>query len=315
MGARILVVDNYDSFVFNLVQYLAQLGAECNVRAQRRGGAARDARRRRRRAARPGPGHPGEGRRLRRHGARTARGEVPVFGVCLGHQAIAVAYGGDRRPRPGAAARQDQRGAATRAPACWPGCRRRSPPPATTRSRSPEDTLPAELEVTGTDRQRRRDGAAAPRPAARGRAVPPRVGAHRGRAPAARQLAGDAAATRTPRPAPRGWRRWSPRRLSRDRRQAGGVDRAGRQRRGGRPTAWGSARLGGDRHREVTVEPSRRVSFAPGCLPDHRARLVVGRLLLAGSSTREAGLLDQVARRRPRPCRPRRAPRCCRWRT
>ena len=32
MSARILVVDNYDSFVFNLVQYLGQLGAECTVR-------------------------------------------------------------------------------------------------------------------------------------------------------------------------------------------------------------------------------------------------------------------------------------------
>ena len=32
MGAQILVVDNYDSFVFNLVQYLAQLGAECTVK-------------------------------------------------------------------------------------------------------------------------------------------------------------------------------------------------------------------------------------------------------------------------------------------
>jgi para-aminobenzoate synthetase component II len=88
---RILVVDNYDSFVFNLVQYLAQLGADCDVRrndtiapqaALDYDGVLLS----------PGPGIP------ERAGVcvdliRTAAGEVPVFGVCLGLQAIAVAYG------------------------------------------------------------------------------------------------------------------------------------------------------------------------------------------------------------------------------
>ena len=88
---RILVVDNYDSFVFNLVQYLAQLGAECTVR---RNDEVRpvDATSYDGVLLSPGPGTPeraGVCVDLVRHCA----GEVPVLGVCLGHQAIAVAYG------------------------------------------------------------------------------------------------------------------------------------------------------------------------------------------------------------------------------
>jgi para-aminobenzoate synthetase component 2 len=100
MSARILVVDNYDSFVFNLVQYLYQLGAECEV--------LRNDEVRPEHAQdgfdgvllSPGPGTPEEAGvcvEMVRHCAETA---VPVFGVCLGVQSIAVAYGGvvDRAP-------------------------------------------------------------------------------------------------------------------------------------------------------------------------------------------------------------------------
>ncbi|SHL62645.1 aminodeoxychorismate/anthranilate synthase component II [Actinacidiphila paucisporea] len=100
MSARILVVDNYDSFVFNLVQYLYQLGAECEV--------LRNDEVRPEHAQdgfdgvllSPGPGTPEEAGvciDMVRHCAETA---VPVFGVCLGVQSIAVAYGGvvDRAP-------------------------------------------------------------------------------------------------------------------------------------------------------------------------------------------------------------------------
>jgi len=91
MAARILVVDNYDSFVYNLVQYLAQLGADCTVARNDEVGV--DA------AVQfdgvllsPGPGIP------ERAGVcvpmvTAAAGRVPLFGVCLGLQAIAVAYG------------------------------------------------------------------------------------------------------------------------------------------------------------------------------------------------------------------------------
>ncbi|MCQ4083236.1 aminodeoxychorismate/anthranilate synthase component II [Streptomyces sp. RB6PN25] len=100
MSARILVVDNYDSFVFNLVQYLYQLGAECEV--------LRNDEVELRHAQdgfdgvllSPGPGTPEQAGvcvDMVRHCASTG---VPVFGVCLGLQSIAVAYGGvvDRAP-------------------------------------------------------------------------------------------------------------------------------------------------------------------------------------------------------------------------
>jgi para-aminobenzoate synthetase component II len=89
--ARILVVDNYDSFVFNLVQYLAQLGAEVDVRRNDEVTTAE--------AATfdgvllsPGPGIP-EDAGVCMDVVRDCAGVVPIFGVCLGHQAIAAAYG------------------------------------------------------------------------------------------------------------------------------------------------------------------------------------------------------------------------------
>jgi para-aminobenzoate synthetase component 2 len=98
MTTRILVVDNYDSFVFNLVQYLYQLGAECDVRRNDEVEPA-DAFGYAGVLLSPGPGTP------ERAGCcieliRQAAGQVPIFGVCLGLQAIAVAYGGvvDRAP-------------------------------------------------------------------------------------------------------------------------------------------------------------------------------------------------------------------------
>jgi para-aminobenzoate synthetase component 2 len=100
MSARILVVDNYDSFVFNLVQYLYQLGAECEV--------LRNDEVRTEHAQdsfdgvllSPGPGTPEEAGvcvEMVKHCAATG---VPVFGVCLGMQSMAVAYGAvvDRAP-------------------------------------------------------------------------------------------------------------------------------------------------------------------------------------------------------------------------
>jgi para-aminobenzoate synthetase component II len=91
MPARILVVDNYDSFVYNLVQYLAQLGADCTVLRNDEVGVEA--------AANfdgvllsPGPGTP-EQAGVCVPMVTAAAGHTPVFGVCLGLQAIAVAYG------------------------------------------------------------------------------------------------------------------------------------------------------------------------------------------------------------------------------
>ena len=95
---RILVVDNYDSFVFNLVQYLAQLGADVTVR--RNDDVTTDeAREYDGVLLSPGPGTP-EDAGVCMDIVRECAGDVPIFGVCLGHQAIAAAYGAtvDRAP-------------------------------------------------------------------------------------------------------------------------------------------------------------------------------------------------------------------------
>jgi para-aminobenzoate synthetase component 2 len=90
--ARILVVDNYDSFVFNIVQYLAQLGAECTVVRNDQVEAAE--------AAKydgvlisPGPGTPDKAGVSIAMIKYCAEHSIPLFGVCLGHQAIGEAFG------------------------------------------------------------------------------------------------------------------------------------------------------------------------------------------------------------------------------
>ncbi|WP_031043568.1 aminodeoxychorismate/anthranilate synthase component II [Streptomyces sp. NRRL F-5650] len=100
MSARILVVDNYDSFVFNLVQYLYQLGAECEVLRNDEVSTARAQDGFDGVLLSPGPGTPEQAGvcvDMVRHCAATG---VPVFGVCLGMQSVQVAYGGvvDRAP-------------------------------------------------------------------------------------------------------------------------------------------------------------------------------------------------------------------------
>lgn len=97
--ARILVVDNYDSFVFNLVQYLYQLDAECEVR-RNDAVAVEEAERYDGVLLSPGPGTPEEAGvcvEMVRHCAEIGK---PLFGVCLGLQSIAVAFGAvvDRAP-------------------------------------------------------------------------------------------------------------------------------------------------------------------------------------------------------------------------
>lgn len=90
---RVLVVDNHDSFVYTIVQYLRELGAECDVRPRDRvtlGDAAAgfDGV-----LVSPGPGTPedaGVSVPLVRECHRLG---LPMLGVCLGHQALAVAYG------------------------------------------------------------------------------------------------------------------------------------------------------------------------------------------------------------------------------
>ena len=93
MAPRILVIDNYDSFVYNLVQYVGELGAEPVVhrsdaltidelRAVAPDGVLIS----------PGPGAPAEAG-LSNEVIREFTGKVPVLGVCLGHQCIGEVFG------------------------------------------------------------------------------------------------------------------------------------------------------------------------------------------------------------------------------
>ena len=94
MGARVLVVDNYDSFVYNLAQYLGELGASPLVHRHdaldldQIDELAPDAV-----LVSPGPGRP-EDAGLSNDVIRHLAGRVPVLGVCLGHQCIGEIYGG-----------------------------------------------------------------------------------------------------------------------------------------------------------------------------------------------------------------------------
>ena len=92
MAAKILVIDNYDSFVFNLVQYLQQLGAECTV-VRNDAVAASEAANYDGVLISPGPGTPEKAGISIEMIKFCAEHSIPLFGVCLGHQAIGVAFG------------------------------------------------------------------------------------------------------------------------------------------------------------------------------------------------------------------------------
>jgi para-aminobenzoate synthetase component 2 len=146
--ARILVIDNYDSFVFNLVQYLQQLGAECTVVRNDEVEASE--------AAKydgvlisPGPGTPDKAGVSIAMINFCAEKSIPLFGVCLGHQAIGEAFGATVSRAPellhGKTSQVIHNGA---------GVLENLPSPFTaTRYHSlavERDTVPAVLEITGS---------------------------------------------------------------------------------------------------------------------------------------------------------------------
>jgi anthranilate synthase/aminodeoxychorismate synthase-like glutamine amidotransferase len=98
----LVLIDNYDSFTYNLVQYFGELGADIRVFPQRPGDDESTDR------AQPVPPrhlprtrrtHQGRRHLLRRH--QTLHGKIPVLGVCLGHQCLGAVFGGkvDRAQR------------------------------------------------------------------------------------------------------------------------------------------------------------------------------------------------------------------------
>ncbi len=143
---RILVIDNYDSFVYNIVQYLGQLGANVDVKrndevsieqAKTYDGILLS----------PGPGTPADAG-VCISIVKELGGVVPIFGVCLGHQAIAEAFGATVSRAPellhGKTSQVFHQGSSVMTPL---------PNPFTaTRYHSlavEADTVPDELEVTG----------------------------------------------------------------------------------------------------------------------------------------------------------------------
>jgi anthranilate synthase/aminodeoxychorismate synthase-like glutamine amidotransferase len=145
--SMVFVLDNYDSFTYNLVQYLGELGAKIEVRRNDELTVEQvEALKPERILLSPGPCTPGEAGilvPLIRHMA----GKAPIFGVCLGHQAIGEAFGGDV-----VRAKHLMHGKTSPVEHNGKGVFAGLPTPLTcTRYHSlivAEDTLPAELQVT-----------------------------------------------------------------------------------------------------------------------------------------------------------------------
>ena len=148
----VLMIDNYDSFTWNLVQYLQVLGAEVRVvRNDELSAAQIEALAPQRIVISPGPCTPNEAgvslEVVERLGAR-----IPILGVCLGHQAIGQAYGGDvvraKRIMHGKTSpiRHEGQGVFTGLPDAYEATRYHSLVVA-------RDSLPASLEVTAWTEQ------------------------------------------------------------------------------------------------------------------------------------------------------------------
>jgi anthranilate synthase/aminodeoxychorismate synthase-like glutamine amidotransferase len=147
-GLRILLLDNYDSFTYNLYQYLCQLGADVTVaRNDEIDLAGIEALAPDGIVISPGPSRP-ENAGISLDVIRRFGPQTPILGVCLGHQAIGLAYGGEVitvEPVHGKRSAVDHRGTG-----CFTGL---ATPMQAGRYHSLAvalDSLPAELEVTAT---------------------------------------------------------------------------------------------------------------------------------------------------------------------
>lgn len=91
----LLVIDNYDSFTYNLVQYLGELGQEIEVYRNDQISISEIGEKKPAKIViSPGPGIP-KGAGISIDVVKTFGGEIPILGVCLGHQAIGEAFGGE----------------------------------------------------------------------------------------------------------------------------------------------------------------------------------------------------------------------------
>ena len=145
----VFVLDNYDSFTYNLVQYLGELGAQVEVRRNDQITVAEiEQLRPERILISPGPCTPSEAG-ISVELIRRLAGRIPIFGVCLGHQAIGEAFGGKV-----IRARKLMHGKTSEVEHDGRTIFRKVPSPMTaTRYHSlivAEEDLPAELEVTAT---------------------------------------------------------------------------------------------------------------------------------------------------------------------
>lgn len=145
---RVLVIDNYDSFVYNLVQYLGQLGVDCDVRRNNEISVAGVSRLKPAGVLlSPGPGTPDRAG-IMIDLIRKYAGTLPIFGVCLGHQAIGEAFGAVVSQAP-----ELLHGKTSQVTHAGAGVLEGLPDPFTaTRYHSlaiVESTLPDEIEVTG----------------------------------------------------------------------------------------------------------------------------------------------------------------------
>ena len=172
---RVLILDNYDSFTFNLAQYLGELGAEPRVvrsdvvPASEAAGWDVD-----RLVISPGPGRP-ENAGFSIDYVKTFSERVPTLGVCLGHQAVGVAFGGEVGPAPEprhgktSPIRHDRRGV-------FGGCE--NPFTATRYHSLAITTLPPRPGSLRVERGRGDPGGAPSVPTRDRRAVPPREHPH-----------------------------------------------------------------------------------------------------------------------------------------
>ncbi len=182
---KVLVLDNYDSFTYNLVQYLGELGADVEtVRNDRASTEELLARGYDRCVVSPGPCTPNEAGISLEVVRRFPEAGVPTLGVCLGHQSLAQAFGGEVKlhdPIHGKATTIEHDGRTI-----FSGLREELDGRAL--SLAGRWGRAARLPRGDGARRRRADGAAPPRAAGRGRAVPPGVGSHRTGPRAAREL-------------------------------------------------------------------------------------------------------------------------------